>query len=65
MTSMDGYCICGMADEDPLHRGWHQIYEWNLGILGRETIRRHKVFDKVYGHEFSKPEPVTFEPVPF
>lgn len=52
------YCICGMADEDPLHAGWHHVYAWNLDVLGRETIRRHKVFDQVYGHEFkAKPDP--------
>ena len=55
--TLDGeYCICAMAEEDPLHYGWHRIYMWNLSIFGKETIRRSKVFDAAYGHEF-KPEP--------
>ena len=60
------YCICAMAEDDPLHAGWHRIYEWNLDVFGRETIRRHKVFDKAYGHEFRpKVEDPMFEEVPF
>jgi len=66
MTSMDEYCICGMADEDPLHYGWHKIYEINLDVFQRETIRRHKVFDKIYGHEVNKKPATPYsEPVPF
>jgi len=65
MRTMEGYCVCGMAEEDPLHTGWHRIYDINLDVFGRETIRRHKVFDKVYGHEFApKPAP-TMELPPF
>jgi hypothetical protein len=61
----DDYCICGMAEEDPLHYGWHRIYDWNMGIFQRETIRRHKVFDEIYGHEI-KPKKVKIpEPIPF
>lgn len=65
MVTMDDYCVCGMAEEDPLHYGWHSIYEINLDVFGRETIRRHKVFDKVYGHEFAKKPAAAMELPPF
>jgi hypothetical protein len=67
MTLESDYCVCAMAEEDPLHYGWHRIYEWNLDIFGRETIKRHKVFDTVYGHEFKpkQPEQPYFDEVPF
>jgi hypothetical protein len=64
MRDMEGYCICGMAEEDPMHFGWHRIYDWNLDVFKRETIRRHKVFDKVYGHEFDR-KPHVPDPIPF
>lgn len=59
----DDYCKCGMAEEDPMHSGWHHLYEWNLDVFKRETIQRHKAFDTVYGHELKK-KPL-FEEVPF
>jgi len=61
----EDYCLCGMADEDPLHYGWHRIYEINLDVFGRETIRRHKVFDKLYGHEIKPKQATIPDPVPF
>lgn len=63
MKTMEGYCICGMAEEDPMHKGWHHIYTWNLSVFERETIRRHKVFDSVYGHEL-KPKPAPSMNIP-
>ena len=42
----DGYCSCGIALEDPLHYGFHQIIAWNRGVMHDARIKAEKEFEK-------------------
>jgi hypothetical protein len=42
----EGWCKCGIALEDPLHYGFHQIIAWNAGVMQDARIKAQKEFEK-------------------
>lgn len=66
---MNDYCYCGLAEEDPMHRSWHAIYEHNKFVMGEEITRRYGKFEKDYRHEWERSydpaEQMSIEEPPF
>lgn len=58
-------CDCGLAEEDPFHRGWHNIASWNNYIFDLHRQKMEKLFDKTYESEIRPSRPETSEEIPF
>ena len=41
-----GWCVCGMAANDPTHDGWHGILTWNGRIFHDLKLKRDRDFEK-------------------
>lgn len=48
--SEQGWCHCGVAENDPNHDGWHKLLDWNATIFDRERFRREREFDESLAH---------------
>ena len=48
--SGDGWCHCGVAENDPNHDGWHKLLEWNGKIFDDERFRRERKFEEDLAH---------------
>lgn len=42
----EGYCVCGVALNDPLHDGWHKLLWWNGYVFAKAAEQRHKEWEK-------------------
>lgn len=66
MTKSDGYCECGMADNDPEHGSWHGVITWNAYVFERARLKKQEEFDALIGDKKPKPKraKVRYVPLP-
>jgi len=40
----DGWCVCGLAANDPQHGPWHKVLLWNRRILDEQDAAAQAAF---------------------
>jgi hypothetical protein len=58
-------CDCGLAVEDPFHKGWHNITSWNQYIFEQHRKKLEDLFDKTYQAELHPKTGGKVEEIPF